>query len=79
MRENSDARFAPVTQVFLERRRTCATEGDTYRFGPPLRQPHRNFNKINMSLIAMGILPPDWYTRVVHSDIGNDASLEASR
>jgi hypothetical protein len=38
MRENSDAQFAPVTQVFLERQRTYVNEGDTYRFGLPLRQ-----------------------------------------
>jgi hypothetical protein len=40
MRENSDAQFAPITRMFLERQRTDVNEGDTYRFGLPLRQFH---------------------------------------
>jgi hypothetical protein len=44
----------------------------------PLRQRHKKLNKINRSLIAIGFSPPDWYTRVVHIDPFDDASLEAS-
>jgi hypothetical protein len=32
----------------------------------PLRHGHKKPNKINRPLIAIGFLPPDWYTRVVH-------------